>query len=181
VKGSRYVSHIKRMLVEQASTDLVVDSARGLGEKLGPILFQLQANFACDLERLDHFLALLPEGTRFTLEFRHNSWFCDPVFSRLRERRIALCIPDHPKMPQCLEVTADFVYVRMHMGARSIGYSTSALKTWAGRVAGWRDRGLDVFVYFNNDPQGYAIRDARAMIKLLKPGGSNQHLDVQVT
>ncbi len=73
VKGSRYVSHVKRLVVEQKSVDLVVDSARGLGDKLGPILFQLQANFHLDLERLRRFLAMLPDDGRFAIDFRHRS------------------------------------------------------------------------------------------------------------
>src|SRR5207253_3156086 len=74
VKGSRYVSHIKRLAAEQKSIDLVVDSARALGDKLGPILFQLQANFHLDLRRLERFLGMLPDDLRFSLEFRHESW-----------------------------------------------------------------------------------------------------------
>src|ERR1700674_5363485 len=114
VKGSRYVTHIKRLAVEKKSIDLVVDAALGLGDKLGPILFQLQANFRLDLERLERFVAMLPKDVRFTLEFRHDSWLVPAVFERLRANRIAFCIPDHPAMPKSLEITSDFTYIRMH-------------------------------------------------------------------
>src|SRR6266851_127286 len=80
VKGSRYVTHIKRLAVEKKSVDLVVDAALGLGETLGPILFQLQANFHLDLERLERFVGMLP-SVRFTIEFRHDSWLVPGFFA----------------------------------------------------------------------------------------------------
>ena len=168
VKGSRYVSHIKRMAVEQKSIDMVVEPAEGLGDRLGPILFQFQGNFQLDQPRLESFLLMLPAGHRFTLEFRHESWLIQPVFELLRARRIALCIPDHPKMPQSLEITSDFTYVRFHLGASGIGYSRSALEKWAERVREWRASGLDVFLYFNNDMEGYAIKDAETLKAMLR-------------
>ncbi|MDQ6873070.1 MAG: DUF72 domain-containing protein [Gemmatimonadota bacterium] len=167
VKGSRYVSHIKRLSVEQNSIDMVVDAARGLGDKLGPILFQLQANFHLDLERLERFVGMLPEDMRFTLEFRHESWLVPAVFELLRGHRIALCIPDHPKMPKAFEITSDFTYIRMHLPAKGLGYGQRALQPWADRVLEWRRGGLDVFVYLNNDMEGHAINDAHTLISLV--------------
>src|SRR5713226_3265812 len=110
VKGSRYVSHIKRLAVEQKSVELVADSARGLGDKLGPVLF----------------------------EFRHESWLVPAVFELLRVHRIALCIPDHPKMPKSFEITSDFTYIRMHLPPDGLGYGRQALQPWADRVIDWR-------------------------------------------
>src|SRR2546428_8702719 len=98
VKGSRYVTHIKRLAVEKRSIDLVVDAALGLGEKLGPILFQLHANFHLDLERLEHFVAMLPKEVRFALEFRHESWLLPVVFALLRAPHNALPLPAPPQM-----------------------------------------------------------------------------------
>jgi uncharacterized protein YecE (DUF72 family) len=167
VKGSRYISHIRRLAVEQKSVDLVVDSARGLGDKLGPILFQFQNTFKLDLQRLEHFLPMLPADVRFTLEFRHDSWLVPDVFELLRAHRIALCIPDHPKMPKSFEMTSDFTYIRMHLPARNLGYGKRALQPWADRVIDWRRGGLDVFVYFNNDMEGHAITDAKTLISLI--------------
>jgi len=167
VKGSRYITHIKRLVVESKSIDLVVEAARGLGGKLGPILFQLQANFHLDLERLEHFVAMLPTDIRFALEFRHESWLVPAVFDVLRAHRIALCIPDHPKMPKSLEITSDFTYIRMHLPPSGLGYGERALQPWAQRIRNWSAQILDVFVYFNNDMEGHAIKDARALISLL--------------
>jgi uncharacterized protein YecE (DUF72 family) len=167
VKGSRYITHIKRLAVEQKSIDIVVESALGLGDRLGPILFQLQANSRLDLERLDRFVARLPKDLRFTFEFRHDSWLVPAVFELLRARRIALCIPDHPKMPKSFEVTSDFIYIRMHLPPRGLGYGGQALRPWAQRVLEWTQQSLDVFVYFNNDVEGHAIKDARDLISLV--------------
>jgi len=167
VKGSRYVTHIKRLAVEKKSIDLVVDAALGLGEKLGPILFQLQATFHVDLERLERFIGMLPTDVRFTLEFRHDSWLVPAVFELLRSHRIALCIPDHPKMPRALELTSDFIYIRMHLPPNGLGYGKHALQPWADRVVAWHHDGLDVFVYFNNDMEGHAIKDAKTLISLV--------------
>jgi uncharacterized protein YecE (DUF72 family) len=167
VKGSRYVTHVKRLVVEPKSIELVVDSARGLDDKLGPILFQLQANFHLDLERLERFVGLLPANGRFTLEFRHDSWLVPAVFDLMRTHRIALCIPDHPKMPKSFEITSDFTYIRMHLPLSGLGYGERALQPWAERVLDWRSQELDVFVYFNNDMEGHAINDAQALISLV--------------
>ena len=167
VKGSRYVTHIKRLAGEKKSIDLVVDAALGLGEKLGPILFQLQANFHVDLDRLERFVGMLPTDVRFTLEFRHDSWLVPAVFELLRAHRIALCIPDNPKMPKSLEITSDFTYIRMHLPPQDLGYGQRALQPWAHRIIGWHRDGLDVFVYFNNDMEGHAIKDAKTLISLV--------------
>jgi uncharacterized protein YecE (DUF72 family) len=86
----------------------------------------------------------------------------------LREHRIALCIPDHPKMPKSFEVTSGFTYIRMHLPLRGLGYGERALQPWAERVRDWRSQKLDVFVYFNNDMEGHAIKDAKTLISLLQ-------------
>jgi uncharacterized protein YecE (DUF72 family) len=167
VKGSRYVTHIKRLAVERKSIDTVVEPALGLGEKLGPILFQLQNTFTFDLPRLERFVTMLPSALRFTFEFRHDSWLVQPVFDLLRAHRIALCIPDHPKMPKSFEITSDFTYIRMHLPSHGLAYGTRALQPWADRILDWRGRRVDVFVYFNNDMEGHAIEDANALKELL--------------
>jgi uncharacterized protein YecE (DUF72 family) len=167
VKGSRYVSHIKRLGVEQKSIDLVVEPALRLGAKLGPILFQLQSNFHLDLQRLTRFISMLPAQLRFTVEFRHDSWLIQPVCELLRAHRIALCIPDHPKMPKLFEITSDFTYIRMHLPSEGLGYGKRALQAWAERITEWQGRHLDVFVYFNNDMEGHAIKDAHTLKDLL--------------
>jgi uncharacterized protein YecE (DUF72 family) len=156
------------MAVAQESVDRVVESARGLGDHLGPILFQFQATFKLDLERLDGFLPMLRGPERFALEFRHASWLGPAVYERLLTHHIALAIPDHPKMPQALTLTTDFAYVRMHQGDRGIGYSRAALGTWADRLRRWQVDGVTSYIYFNNDMEGCAIRDARTLRDLIE-------------
>jgi uncharacterized protein YecE (DUF72 family) len=177
VKGSRYVTHIKRLAVEQKSVDLVMEPALGLRDKLGPVLFQLQANFHADADRLQRFLGMLPKDRRITLEFRHDSWLVPTVFDQLRMHGVALCVPDHPKMPKSFEITSDFTYIRMHLPASGLGYGERALRPWADRILDWRRRGLDVFVYFNNDMEGHAIRDAKALLELLGMNREGRHQD----
>lgn len=167
VKGSRYVSHIRRLAVEQKSIDMVVEPALMLADKLGPILFQFQATFHLDLPRLERFVKMLPAGLRFTLEFRHDSWLVPPVCELLQSRRIALCIPDHPKMPKSFEITSDFTYVRMHLPDRGLGYGRKSLQPWAERMLEWCAAGVDVFLYFNNDMEGHAIKDAETLKQLV--------------
>jgi uncharacterized protein YecE (DUF72 family) len=103
---------------------------------------------------------------RFTLEFRHDSWLVTAVFELLRAHRIALCIPDHPKMPKSFEITSDFTYIRMHLPASGLGYGERALQPWAHRVREWRSQKIGVFVYFNNDMEGHAIKDAKTLSAL---------------
>jgi uncharacterized protein YecE (DUF72 family) len=167
VKGNRYITHIKRMAVEQASVDRVVDAARGLGDRLGPILFQFPANFHADPARLEDFLPRLAPGIRFVLEFRHDSWLVPAVFTLMERHHVALCVADSPHLPQSLELTADFTYVRFHHGPHGVGYATQTLQRWAERIGGWRRQGLDVYAYFNNDEDAWAIRNARTLRSLL--------------
>src|SRR2546422_3161131 len=141
VKGSRYVSHIKRLAVEQKSIDMVVEPAVRLGEKLGPILFQLQANFHLDLQRLTRFVGMLPADLRFTFEIRHECLLIQPVCALLRAHRIALCIPDHPTMPKRFEITSDFIYIRMHLPAQGLSFGKRALQPWAARISECSSRG----------------------------------------
>src|SRR4029077_13025718 len=157
----------KRLAVESKSIDLVVEAARGLGDKVGPILFQLQANFSMDLERLERFIAILPVDARFTMEFRHDSWLVPAVFDVLRAHRIALCTPDGPKMPKSFEITSDFTYIRMHQPPSGLGYGERALQPWAQRLLEWSGQKLDVFVYFNNDIEGHAINDANTLLSIV--------------
>ena len=119
----------------------------------------------------ERFLSMLPNDVRFTLEFRHDSWLVPAVFEQLRTHRIALCVPDHPKMPKSFEITSDFTYVRMHLPPRGLGYGVRALQPWADHVVDWRRSGLDVFAYFNNDMEGHAIEDAKTLISLVAGKG----------
>ncbi len=130
--------------------------------KLGPIVWQLPGNFHRDDNRLAKALGSLPAG-RHCFEFRHWSWFVPEVYALLREHDVALVIGDHPERPfQSYEHTADWTFVRFHYGARGRrgNYSQRELETWARRLAQWRRR-VEVFAYFNNDWEGFAVRNGR--------------------
>ena len=163
VKMSRYITHIRRLGGLEQGIPLFYDRIRPLARspKLGPVLWQLPPTFRRDDERLAATLAVLPEG-RHAFEFRHPSWYATEVYALLGEHGAALVIPDSPKYPfRQLELTADWTFVRFHHGARGRNgnYSDTEIAEWAGRIDGWRRGGTDVYAYFNNDWEGYAVRN----------------------
>jgi uncharacterized protein YecE (DUF72 family) len=171
VKASRFLTHMKKLKDPEAPLRLLLGRARALGATLGPILFQLPGNFHLDLARLDRFLRALGRqrlvrDLRATLEVRHASWLDVAALSRLERAGLALCFADWRDVPITGPVTADFVYVRRH-GTAAGGYSEAALRADARAVRGWLDAGRDVYVYFNNDAKGYAVRNARRLAELL--------------
>ena len=163
VKMSRYVTHIKRLRDLPPSLGLFYSRIRPLVDtpKLGPVLWQLPATFQRDDERLAQALAQLPRG-RHCFEFRHESWFAPEVYELLRRHEVALVIGDTPKRPfQSHELTADWTFIRFHEGTRGrfSNYSESELEEWAQRIERWAASD-DVYAYFNNDRNGYAVRNA---------------------
>ena len=140
-----------------------------LGEKAGPILFQLPPNFQANAERLASFLKLLSKKRRYSFEFRHPSWYAPPILKLLSERNISLCLSDHHDAPAPWKRTADFVYIRGHgPGGRYKGhYRNDALGDWAKRIKAWKQQGCDVFVYFDNDQKSAAPADALKLRRML--------------
>jgi uncharacterized protein YecE (DUF72 family) len=176
VKMSRYVTHIKRLRDLPLSLELFYSRIRPLvgTPKLGPVLWQLPGTFRRDDERLAEALDALPPG-RHCFEFRHESWFVDEVYELLRRAGVALVIGDTPQRPfQAHELTADWTFIRFHHGTRGrhSNYSEREIEEWAELIEGWAARG-DAYVYFNNDRNGYAVRNAGLLQKLLgvKPSG----------
>jgi uncharacterized protein YecE (DUF72 family) len=162
VKMSRYITHLKRLLDLDTSVRRFYERIEPLvcSPKLGPVLWQLPGNFRRDDERLANALEKLPPG-RHCFEFRHPSWFVPEVYELLRSRGVALVIGDHPQRPfQTYELTADWTFIRFHSGRRGRrgNYSESELEEWASRIDAWR-REVDVFAYFNNDREGFAVRN----------------------
>src|SRR5918996_976725 len=169
VKASRYISHIRRLRDATESVALFMERAERLGPKLGPILFQLPPTHTAHLPVLRRFLAELPEGHRWVVEFRHPSWHTPEAYGALAERGAALCIPVGGRVRPDLVTTAPFVYIRMHAGAGAGGGFTPAqLRWWAARLRALGLAGKDRFVYFNNDRGGHAPRDARTLLDLLR-------------
>jgi uncharacterized protein YecE (DUF72 family) len=171
VKASRYLTHIRRLRDLGDGVQRFYERIEPLvdSRKLGPVLWQLPANFRRDEDRLAAGLDALPAG-RHGFEFRHESWFIEPVYELLRAYRVALVIGDHPNRPfQPHEFTTDWTFVRFHHGTRGRNgnYSGRELEKWAGRIGAWRRR-ADVYAYFNNDWQGYAVCNAQLLKRLLE-------------
>jgi uncharacterized protein YecE (DUF72 family) len=166
VKSSRYLTHMKRLTDMDQGVRRLLERLDPLlrTPKMGPMLWQLPGNFHRDDERLGYALDRLPPG-RHAFEFRHESWFADDVLAVLRSHGVALCIGDHPERPwQTHDVTADFSFVRFHYGHRGRrgNYSDSELDDWARELRRLA-RKAEVFAYFNNDWEGFAVRNARGM------------------
>jgi uncharacterized protein YecE (DUF72 family) len=170
VKASRYLTHIKRLNDLEGGVSRFYDAIEPLVEsgKLGPVLWQLPANFHRNDERLAAALERLPPG-RHCFEFRHPSWFVLEVYELLRARDAALVIGDDPKRPfQTHTLTAGWTFIRFHRGrrGRNGNYSRTELEEWKRRIAAWRSE-VDVYIYFNNDWEGYAVENARWLRKHL--------------
>ena len=172
VKVSRYITHVKRLHCFKTPWKAFLKRALYLGDKLGPFLFQLPPNFRKDLERLEEFIETVQDSKlRFVLEFRHPSWFSEDVYQILkREKNISLCLADSPHWLFEEVIVGNFVYIRMHGGKilYTSNYSEKELKYWSEKIKGYLNQGLDVYIYFNNDSMGYAVKNARQVLKYLK-------------
>ena len=146
IKASQRITHHARLKPEGTSAvEFLLKNTAVLANRLGPILFQLPPNLKKDVERLRAFLASLPPDRRYTLEFRHESWFADEVLSLLRERDVALCVSEQPEFASPVVATATWGYLRLHR----FDYDESALAKWAMAVRAqpWQE----AYVYFKHD------------------------------
>lgn len=170
VKGSRYLTHMKKLKDAQEPLERLMERAGGLSSKLGPILFQFPHTWPLNIDRLESFLILLKEypQQRYTFEFRHSSWLIPEVYKLLESAGAALCLPVSPTVPLDVCLTAPWTYIRMHAGQWGVGYSNEELIIWAERIRSFLRSGNDVYVYFNNDPDGHALRDAKRLEDMLK-------------
>ncbi|MCC9168547.1 DUF72 domain-containing protein [Pontibacter harenae] len=169
VKASRFITHMKKLKDPQESIARFFENVNHLGEKVGPILFQLPPGWGLNEERLANFLALLPPYHRYTFEFRHHSWYSEGVLNLLRQHNVAFCIYELEYHFSPMEVTADFVYIRLHgpENKYSGSYSEEGLRWWAGNCLEWRRQGKDVYIYFDNDQAGYAAFNAKRLQELV--------------
>jgi uncharacterized protein YecE (DUF72 family) len=172
VKVSRFITHIKRLKDTTQAVGTFVSRARILGDKLGPLLYQLPPNMHRNDAVLDSFLSSLPLGMKHVFEFRHKSWLEEGVFQILRKHRVGFCIFDMPDVSCPVLATADFAYVRFHgsTGLYFSCYSDEELADWAKRLAGLAADLKEVYIYFNNDAGGYAVQNARTLRAYLEHG-----------
>jgi uncharacterized protein YecE (DUF72 family) len=166
VKASRYLTHLRRLREPDEPVQLLWSRATELGDRLGPVLFQLPPRFPADLDRLAALLRSLPTAMHAAFEFRDPSWHVPAVFAMLEGANAALVWADRPGARVALPVTADWAYLRFHQGRPgAAGYARAKLRRWADRIAGLPVE--DAYLYFNNDPGGAAVRDAATMTELL--------------
>ncbi len=169
VKVSRFITHIKRLRNIEEPLDNFLSRARGLKHKLGPLLYQLPPNTPRKDDLLESFLKLLPKGLSHAFEFRNTSWFDQGVFDLLRRYGAGLCSYDMPDFTTPLLSTSGFIYIRFHgsAGLYSSNYSDQQLESWAKRIEQVSREVDSVYIYFNNDAQGFAVNNARTLANML--------------
>jgi len=169
VKASRYLTHMKKLKDPEAGLGRFLEALHPFGDRLGPVLFQLPPRWRCNAARLGAFLEAVPRGRRYAFEFRDPSWHGEEILALLGQRNAAFCIFElaGERSPQF--ITADFTYIRLHGpgGAYQGRYDEQALRRWAERISGWRNAGLDVHCYFDNDEAGYAFENAVRLTDLV--------------
>ena len=169
VKGSRFLTHMKKLNNAEDGLKRFLDAVDVLAPKLDTILFQLPPKWEINLDRLGAFLALLPRYYRYAFEFRNPTWNTSETYKLLAKHNAAYCIFDLAGYLSPLEITADFSYIRLHgPGGKYQGsYSDAALQKWASTIAEWSKKLAAVYIYFDNDDSGYAPRDALRLKALL--------------
>jgi len=167
VKAPRGLTHAKKLYAPDVWMERIKACWHELRHKRAVLLVQLSPNHPRDDARLEYFLRQVPDWMRVALEFRHPSWHDEAVFQLLERHRAAYCVMSGAHLPCLLRATASFVYVRLHgpdvdhlYGG---SYSDEALRWWADRIREWAATGKDVYVYFNNDGGGNAVRNAETL------------------
>jgi uncharacterized protein YecE (DUF72 family) len=169
IKASRYITHMKKLRDPKQSLSLFLENGAVLGEKLGAILFQLPPGMKADTGLLNDFLNQLPKVYRYVFEFRNSDWYQKDIYKLLQKHNCAFCIYELNGHLSPIEITANFVYLRLHgPGGKYQGsYSDEALRKWASQCKEWL-KTKDVFVYFDNDEKGYAAFNAITLKKLIE-------------
>lgn len=173
IKGSRFITHVKRLVEPREPLEKFFENAALLKEKLAVVLWQFPPQFKLDLDRFTAFLEQLkPYHFRHTFEFRNESWIAPAVVDLCRNHNVCLCMADSPSYIDDLPATSDFVYIRRHGHTAGHGgrYTRGQLAHDAARIIAYHDQKKDVFIYFNNDPQGYAPMNARELAEMFRHG-----------
>lgn len=169
IKASRFITHVKRLKEPKKHLSLFLNLIKNIKPKLGPILFQIPPNWNVDIKRFEKFIKCLDANYRYVFEFRDKSWLTKEIFFLLRKHKLAFCIYDLEGFQTPIEVTSNFVYVRLH-GPKSAyrgSYRKKTLQKWAKLFKKFQKDKLDVFCYFNNDERGFAVKNALELQKYL--------------
>jgi len=171
IKGSRFITHIKRLRGCKDPLNLFMQRAAHLKEKLACVLWQMPPNLSYDAKRIKSFIMHLKKWPQYlySFEFRNESWFNDELYGIFRENNINLCIADSPSYPYRETLTSNFLYLRFHGGKKLYGsnYSSSELKKWKNKSVMWMKGKNTLFAFFNNDAYGFAVENALYFQKLL--------------
>ncbi len=164
---------MKRLREPAEPLERLWSRASRLGERFGPVLYQLPPRWKPNLDRLEAFVKAIPGEHPQAIEMRDERWYEAEIMSVLRRTGVALCLHDMAGSAAQPQPVGPFVYLRFHGAGERYGgrYSSAALSTWAGRIAGWAGDGLPVWAYFNNDIGGHAVRDAARLRELVSRRG----------
>jgi uncharacterized protein YecE (DUF72 family) len=168
-KASRYITHMKKLKDAEKPVNNFLEKLSVLGDKLGPVLFQLPPKWKVNAERLKTFIDSITDKYRYAFEFRDPSWFNDEIYAELSAKNAAFCIYNLEGIQSPLSVTADFIYIRLHGpdGAYQGSYDDKALSDWAKNISDWNEQGKDIFCYFDNDEKGFAPQNALKLKSML--------------
>jgi uncharacterized protein YecE (DUF72 family) len=171
VKAPGLLTHVQRLYAPERWMARIARALARLGDRRGVLLVQLSPLLPVDEARLAYFLAQVPAGLEVAVEMRHPSWHQERIFALLERHGAAYCVMSGAGLPCVLRATARTVYVRLHgpdphhLYAGS--YPDADLRWWAARIREWSGAGHEVFVYFNNDGEGHAVRNAAALRRLV--------------
>jgi uncharacterized protein YecE (DUF72 family) len=173
LKGSRFITHMKKLKDPAPGIEKFMERADLLQKKLGPIVFQLPPWWELNLKRLEEFLEALPKRHRYAFELRNETWRTDEVYRVLRRHNAAFCIYELAGYRTEFTLTADFTYVRLHgpAGAYAGSYDRSKLREWAERIQAWKEELRAVYLYFDNDQAGFAVENARTLREMVVASG----------
>jgi uncharacterized protein YecE (DUF72 family) len=169
IKAHRSITHLKELGDASERLSLLLERIKVIEQRLGPILFQLPPNSRVDANRLNEFLEQLPDDYRYAFEFQDPAWHNPGTYEVLSEHGAAFCIFDRAGLRSPQEVTADFVYTRLHGPEAFCGgkYDAGALIEWAGAFYSWAHQGKEIFCYFDNHEAGYAVNNALRLHKII--------------
>jgi uncharacterized protein YecE (DUF72 family) len=169
VKASRYITHMKKLKDPQQSVSAFLQRIGILGDKLGPILFQLPPRWHFNKDRLAAFLSALSRQFRYAFEFRDQSWLNGEAYELLAKHDAAVCIYELDGFLSPKEITTDLIYVRLHGpdGPYQGSYDARSLSGWAGAFTAWTAQGRSIYCYFDNDELGYAAQNAERLQAML--------------